>query len=718
MAHDISVRKLTQGIAMTTLVFAMSTHAADFAPIKSVPVGANPAALASADLNGDFVPDLVSANFNADTVSVRFGTTDKLGDFTGTTDIAVGARPFAVAIGDVVGDANVDIVVAARSGQEITILPGLGGGTFDTPINFKPSAPSAAFTDPADVVLGDVDGDGDTDLIVADFGAPNVRVFQNDDNADTFTEAVNSPFTSGNNPFGLVFEDATGDAIPDIVFVNVTADNFVRVLKGSNNADFNALAGSPFTTGARPFSVAVTDLDGINGPDLVVVNTNGNSVSVLLNNGADGYAAKVDTIVGLSPIEVAIGNINGDSFPDVVVTNQGDNTISVLEGDGTGGFSAVNPFAAGTAPSALAVNDFDGDFLDDVAVGSTGPSSTNTLSVLINDNPPVAVDDSFNVVNGSTNVALDVLANDSDPDAGDTLSITAVDNVGSQGGSVVINGNSLSYTPLAADVIETFTYTIADQFGYESAPATVTVTLGANQSPSFTSTPVTAATQDVAYTYDVTATDPDAGDTLTITASTLPAWLTLTDNGDGTATLTGTPTNAEVGAHPVSLLVTDSGNSTDTQSFTITVANVNDAPSFTSTPVTTATQDVAYTYDVTATDPDTGTTLTITASGLPAWLTLTDNGNGTAKLSGTPASGDVGDSSITLTASDGAASTDQTFTLTVNGTSSSSGGHNGGGCTLAGEDAARDPLMPLMMLGALATLYTRRRKKVAGRTAA
>ena len=93
-----------------------------------------------------------------------------------------------------------------------------------------------------------------------------------------------------------------------------------------------------------------------------------------------------------------------------------------------------------------------------------------------------------------------------------------------------------------------------------------------NDPPQFTSTPVTTATENVLYTYNITASDPDTGDTLTITATTSPAWLTLTDNGNGTATLSGTPTSAEVGDHPVLLRVTDASGLFDTQPFTITVS--------------------------------------------------------------------------------------------------------------------------------------------------
>ncbi len=185
-----------------------------------------------------------------------------------------------------------------------------------------------------------------------------------------------------------------------------------------------------------------------------------------------------------------------------------------------------------------------------------------------------------------------------------------------------------------------------------------------NDAPTFTSTAVTAATEDAPYSYAITATDVDAGDTLALTASTLPSWLTLTDNGDGTATLSGTPTNDEVGDHPVVLEVSD-GTTTDTQSFTLSVANTNDAPTFTSTAVTTATEDAPYSYAITATDVDAGDTLAITASTLPSWLTLTDNGDGTASLTGTPTNAEVGSHAVTLEVSDGITTDTQSFTVTV-----------------------------------------------------
>src|SRR5690606_7300787 len=112
-----------------------------------------------------------------------------------------------------------------------------------------------------------------------------------------------------------------------------------------------------------------------------------------------------------------------------------------------------------------------------------------------------------------------------------------------------------------------------------------------------------AATTGAAYAYEVAAIDPN-GDALTLTASTLPAWLTFTDNGNGTGSLAGTPAAEHVGDHEVVLDVTDATGLTDQQQFTISVAAAGAPPAFTSTPGTAATIATEYRYDVTAADPD------------------------------------------------------------------------------------------------------------------
>jgi hypothetical protein len=225
----------------------------------------------------------------------------------------------------------------------------------------------------------------------------------------------------------------------------------------------------------------------------------------------------------------------------------------------------------------------------------------------------------------------------------------------------------LSGTPTASDVFDpnqAIALVVTDSASATDSQNFDIVIENVNDAPTFTSTEVTDADEGSVYTYDVTTEDLD-NDAVTITAPTKPAWLTFTDNGDGTATLTGTPAVADVGANPVVLEVTDGTAAPVQQSFTVTVTNVNDVPVFTSTPLVSATEAAAYSYTATVTDAD-GDAVTITAPTKPAWLTLTDNGNGTATLTGTPGGSDVGANSVQLSADDGFGGIGtQSFTITV-----------------------------------------------------
>jgi hypothetical protein len=245
--------------------------------------------------------------------------------------------------------------------------------------------------------------------------------------------------------------------------------------------------------------------------------------------------------------------------------------------------------------------------------------------------------------------------------------------------NIVAGTATLQGTPTQAQVgSHPVTLLVANQFTGSTATQSFTVVVNnVNDPPTFTSTPVTAASEDQLYTYNITTADPDTGQQRTISATTLPAWLTLSNvnAGAGTATLSGTPTQAQVGAHSVTLRVTDNGSPAQfaTQSFTVTVANVNDPPTFTSTPVTSAQQGALYSYSITTADPDTGQQRTIAAapgSPLPAWLSLTNvnAGAGTATLSGTPTQAQVGTHSVTLRVTDNGSPAEfanQSFTITV-----------------------------------------------------
>jgi hypothetical protein len=182
-----------------------------------------------------------------------------------------------------------------------------------------------------------------------------------------------------------------------------------------------------------------------------------------------------------------------------------------------------------------------------------------------------------------------------------------------------------------------------------------------NSAPTISSTAVTSIESGIAYSYSLVANDAD-GDTLTMSAENLPAWLTF---DSATGILSGTPGDEDAGDTAITITVSD-GTDEITQSFTVSVTvplPANNAAVITSTALTTATVGEVYSYTLEATDVDSDTlTMSTTIPGALSWLTFDDT---TGILSGTPASGDVATTEITLTVNDGTDDTIQTFTITV-----------------------------------------------------
>jgi hypothetical protein len=193
--------------------------------------------------------------------------------------------------------------------------------------------------------------------------------------------------------------------------------------------------------------------------------------------------------------------------------------------------------------------------------------------------------------------------------------------------------------------------------------ATQSFVLSVDVPPSITSADSTTFTTGSAGTFTVT-TGADFPTATTLAESgRLPNGVTFADNGNGTATLAGTPAAGAGGTYDLTLTAANGVAPEASQSFTLTV---DEAPSITSADSTTFTTGSAGTFTVTTgADFPTATTLA-QSGGLPNGVTFADNGNGTATLAGTPAAGTGGTYDLTLTAANGVApEASQSFVLTV-----------------------------------------------------
>ena len=203
--------------------------------------------------------------------------------------------------------------------------------------------------------------------------------------------------------------------------------------------------------------------------------------------------------------------------------------------------------------------------------------------------------------------------------------------------------------------------TVTDSLG-STDPSPPTRTITVTGAPSITSANSTTFTVGTAGTFTITTT---GSPTPSITESgSLPNALSFLDNGNGTATISGTPATGTAGTYPITITANNGVGTAATQSFTLTVNSGSTAPTITSANSATFTVGTAGSFTVTTTGKPAPA---MTESGaLPSPVTFKDNGNGTATISGTPATGTAGTYPITITANNGVGTAaTQSFTLTV-----------------------------------------------------
>jgi hypothetical protein len=192
-----------------------------------------------------------------------------------------------VAIGNLNGDANPDLAVSNASSRDISILLGNGSGGFSAAAGSpRPASSSLDVFNPQSVAIGDLNGDSDADLVTANRDSNDFSLLLGDGTGGFAQTPTTGSFTGGTDPTSVAIGDLDGDGKPDLAFANEGTDN-VSVLLGDGSAGFSHAAGSPFATfGDGPRFVVIGNLNGDPSADLAVVNRNSNEVSILLNAAA------------------------------------------------------------------------------------------------------------------------------------------------------------------------------------------------------------------------------------------------------------------------------------------------------------------------------------------------------------------------------------------------------------------------------------------------
>ncbi|MEL0592135.1 MAG: DUF4347 domain-containing protein, partial [Planktothrix rubescens PR221] len=206
-------------------------------------------------------------------------------------------------------------------------------------LGFAPKVDFTTGTGPYSVSIGDINGDGKPDLAVANNGSNTASILLNTtaNGATTPTFAPKVDSTTGSRPTSVSIGDINGDGKLDLATANYSS-NTASILLNTTAPEATTptfATKADFTTGSGPQSVSIGDINGDGKPDLATANGNNNTASILLNTTATGattptFAPKVDFTTGSTPFSVSIGDINGDGKPDLATANGGNSTASIL----------------------------------------------------------------------------------------------------------------------------------------------------------------------------------------------------------------------------------------------------------------------------------------------------------------------------------------------------------------------------------------------------
>jgi hypothetical protein len=356
------------------------------APGSPISIPDEPGNVVIGDLNNDKKLDLVVACGKSRSITVLLGKGD--GQFAASVSTtSVPDSPGEMALGDMNGDGKLDLAIVTHDSYGVLLLLGDGNGA----LTIAPSSPIVMkvgqHPHTHGLALADMNRDNKLDLVTVNNADNDVSIALGDGRGG-FTLAPGSPFAVGPSPYPLAVGDVNGDGQLDIVATTTATgpsraqqlplSRALTLLLSDGRGGFRS-SQLPLRTG-EPWFAVIGDLNGDRKPDIVATHHELNQLTVMLGDGRGGFieASASPFDFGHHAYHAVVADVNRDGKMDVIAA--GGDSVRVMLGDGRGGFATGPTTQTGRGTWRLDVGDLNGDGKMDVA---TSNSEGGTVSVLL-----------------------------------------------------------------------------------------------------------------------------------------------------------------------------------------------------------------------------------------------------------------------------------------------------------------------------------------------
>ncbi len=394
-----------------------------------------PYELVIVDCDGDLHPDIVTVNFQSNTVTALRNIYGDGVFNAAPIHSATGFEPTSIAAGDLDGQGRIDLVTAHGNAANF-LTPLFANATQDCKFDAQPAItlPSTPLHEPEDVVIANIDDTGGDDIVFSlrVNGSPNddgVGVWLNGQPTSTVQKYLHNEYLAPTGVAAAQFDSQPGD---DVVYAQTDFNKLFLRLNKAGTLGPAADVPTYGEIGHRPWAIVTGNMDGDNDIDLVVTNIWGNTVSVVINDTAPSFSQQAPVSVcndhgqggacwaseiggssgvggaggttglaALEPRELALFDIDGDGDLDVVTANSAlvkdKSSVSLLLNNGSGVLQLATannfpnttisgdfPIMVGKRAYGIAVVDLNDDGAPDIVTANKSDTTgTSHISVLL-----------------------------------------------------------------------------------------------------------------------------------------------------------------------------------------------------------------------------------------------------------------------------------------------------------------------------------------------